>query len=176
MSFAELIAKRYSVRSYKPDPVPDELLNRVLEAARLAPTAANRQPLQIIVIHTAGREAELRRIYHRPWFLEAPLVICVCTLRDQAWVRKHDGKCYADVDAAIVMDHMVLAATELGLGTCWIAAFDPKAAREVLDLPEGVEPCLVTPLGYPADQPAESFRASKERKPLADLVQYERWG
>jgi nitroreductase len=170
MEFAQLIQRRYSVRAYKPDPVPDETLQRVLEAARLAPTAANRQPFQIIVMHTAGRQAELRRIYQREWFGRAPLVICVCAVPGQGWVRQQDGKSYADVDAAIVMDHLILAAADAGLGSCWIAAFDPKAARQILELPSGVEPVAFTPLGYPADQPQP-----KARKPLAELVRYEHW-
>ena len=171
MNFAELIRQRYSVRAYKPASVPDELLAQVLEAGRLAPTAANKQPFRVIVIHTKGREAELRRIYHRDWFTQAPLILCVCTVRAEAWKRAmYDGKSHADVDATIVMDHMVLAAADLGLGTCWIAAFDPAAAREVLGLPAEVEPVLFTPLGYPADRPG-----SKERRPLAELVRYERW-
>jgi nitroreductase len=166
MDFGELVAKRYSVRAYKPDPVPEGLLEKVLEAARLAPTAANRQPFQIYVAGTAGREEALRKVYHRHWFTQGPLVLCVCTVPAQAWERvKFDGKCYADVDAAIVMDHMILAAAEAGLGTCWIADFNPAAAREVLHLPEGVEPVLFTPLGFPADEPKP-----KERKPLSELV------
>jgi nitroreductase len=169
MEFWELISKRYSVRAYKPDPVEEEKLQRVLEAARLAPTAANRQPFRLIVIHTAGREAELQRIYRRKWFTQAPLVICACAIPAQGWVRM-DDKPYTDVDVAIVMDHLILAATDLGLGTCWIGAFDPAAAREVLGLPDGVEPILFTPLGYPAQQPG-----SKDRKPLSQLVLYEQW-
>jgi nitroreductase len=170
MDFSELIQKRYSVRAYKPRPIEDEKLAQVLEAARLAPTAANLQPFQIIVVHTQGRETELGRIYHRAWFTQAPLVLCVCSIPTEGWVRSHDRKNYTDVDAAIVMDHLILAATELGLGTCWIAAFDPAAAREVLGLPAGVEPVIFSPLGYPADEPYP-----KERKPLSDLVRYERW-
>ena len=85
----------------------------------------------------------------------------------QAWSRR-DNKSYGDVDVTIAMDHLILAATELGLGTCWIAAFDPEAAREVLGLPEGVEPVAFTPLGYAADHPE-----TKRRKPLSDLVRYE---
>ena len=171
MTFAELVRARYSVRAYRPDPVPDELLAAVLEAGRLAPTASNRQPFRIIVIHTAGREAELGRVYGREWFVQAPLVLAVCSIQGEAWTRvNHDGRSYADVDAAIVMDHLVLAAADLGLGTCWIAAFDPRAAREVLALPDDVEPLLFTPLGFPADRPRP-----KERKPLAELVRYERW-
>jgi nitroreductase len=170
VSFAELIRARYAVRAYRPDPVPDELLAQVLEAGRLAPTASNRQPVRVIVIHTAGREAELGRIYQREWFAQAPLVLCVCTVPREAWIREVDGRSYADVDAAIVMDHLVLAATELGLGTCWVAAFDPAAAREILGLPDDVEPLLFTPLGFPADQPR-----AKERRPLGELVHLERW-
>jgi nitroreductase len=166
MEFSELIRKRYSVRAYKPDPVEEEKLEQVLEAARLAPTAANRQPFQLIVIPTAGHEAGLRRIYSREWLLQAPLVICACAITEQGWVRM-DGKPYTDVDVSIAMDHLILAATDLGLGTCWIAAFDPAAAREVLNLPYGVEPVAFTPLGYPADQ----LRA-KQRKALSDLVRY----
>ena len=170
MEFSELVSQRYSVRAYRPVPVEDEKLQKVLEAARLAPTAANRQPLQIIVVHTEGREQELKRIYKTDWFVQAPLVICMCATPSRAWVRRSDSKVYSDVDAAIVMDHLVLAATDLGLGTCWIAAFDPDAAREVLELPDGVEPIVFTPLGYPADQPGP-----KQRRPISELVRFERW-
>ncbi len=169
MDFQELINKRYSVRAYKSEPVEDEKLEQVLDAARLAPTASNRQPFQFIVIHTAGREAELRRIYRADWFCKAPLVICACSVPSQAWSRM-DKKNYGEVDVTIAMDHLILAATALGLGTCWIAAFDPEAAREVLGLPEGVEPVVFTPLGHPADQPG-----AKRRKPLSELVRYEGW-
>lgn len=169
MGFSELARKRYSVRAYRSDAVEEAALQEVLGAARIAPTAANRQPFQLIVIPTAGREAELRRIYDREWFVQAPLVICACGLPAQGWVRM-DGKVYIDVDVAIAMDHLILAATDLGLGTCWIAAFDPEAARKVLGLPDGVEPIVLTPLGYPADQPRP-----KTRKALSELVRHERW-
>jgi nitroreductase len=170
MKFLELAEKRYSVRAYKPDPVEDEVLEQVLEAARLAPTATNAQPFQLIVIHTAGREAELRRVYNLDWFVQAPLVICICGIPAQGWTRR-DGKNYTDVDVAIVMDHLILAATDAGLGTCWVGAFDPQAARQVLGLPDGVEPIAFTPLGYPADQPKP-----KKRKALSELVRYEHGG
>ena len=169
MDFPQLIRTRYSVRAYKPDPVPEDLLARILEAGRLAPTAANRQPFRILVLRTADRRADLERIYGRPWFVQAPLVLGVCTVPAEAWVRR-DGKNYADVDASIVMDHLVLAAAAEGLGTCWVGAFDPAAAREALGLPEGVEPLAFTPVGYPADRPAE-----KKRKPVGELVRHGRW-
>ncbi len=169
MSFLELARKRYSVRAYKSKPVEDEILQQVLEAARLAPTAANRQPFQLIVIHTVDREEELSRIYPRPWFVQAPIVICTCSVPSESWVRQ-DGKKYCEVDVAISMDHLTLVAADLGLGTCWVAAFDPVAAREILGLPDEVEPIAFTPLGYPDDQPKE-----KKRKSITELVRYEHW-
>jgi nitroreductase len=169
MQFIELARKRYSVRSYKAALVEDDKLQLVLQAARLAPTAANRQAFRLIVILTKNRESELLRIYNRSWFVQAPVVICICAIPNEAWVRL-GGKNYSDVDAAIVMDHLVLAATDLGLGTCWIAAFDPVAARDVLGIPEQVDPIAFTPLGYPADQ-----SPAKKRKNLDDLVKYNHW-
>jgi nitroreductase len=170
MNFQELTKKRYSVRAYKPDPVEDEKLARILEAARLAPTAANRQAFRVIVIRTAERKDDLRRVYGRDWFVQAPLVLCVCAVPSEAWVRKYDGWNAAEVDATIVMSHIVLAAAEEGLGTCWIAAFDPAAAREVLGLPPDVIPSAFTPLGYAADA-----ATPKKRRPLDELVRRERW-
>jgi len=166
MEFFELIQKRYSVRAYHARPVEEEKLQKVLEAANLAPTAANRQPFRLIVIQTKGREKELKRIYSRDWFVQAPFVICMCAVKSEGWVRR-DGKNYAEVDATIAMDHLILAAAALGLGTCWVAAFDPQAAREVLGLSDDLEPVAMTPLGYPAD----SWKP-KRRKPLSELVRY----
>jgi len=169
MDVFEAIESRYSVRGYKPEPVSDELLTKVLEAGRRAPTAANRQPIRIIVVHVKGREEELTRVYGRPWLLQAPLVLAVVAVPGEAW-RRMDDKPYDEVDATIVMDHLVLAATALGLGTCWIAAFDPDAAREVFGLPDDVELVAITPLGHPA-----KASANTPRKPLEELVRYERW-
>src|SRR5512139_1889689 len=115
MDFSDLSQHRYSVRAYKSDPVEESKLRKVLDAARLAPTAANRQPFQLIVVHTAGREAELQRIYNREWLTQAPLIICACGVAGEAWVR-NDKRRYLDVDVAIVMDHLILAAADQGLG------------------------------------------------------------
>ena len=169
MEFLELARQRYSVRAFKSDPVEDNKLQQVLEAARLAPTAHNLQPFQLLVIHTKGREAELRRIYSAPFFVKVPILICACGIPSQSWVRR-DGENYCDVDVAIAMDHLILAATNLGLGTCWIAAFDALAAREVLKLPDDVKPIVFTPLGY-----ADAKPGNKSRKPLEELVRHEHW-
>ncbi len=169
MDVLQAIKKRYSVRAYKPNAVEDEKLSTILEAARLAPTANNRQPFQIIVIHTDGRIKELLSIYEKTWFVQAPIILCVCGLPNQAWVGK-DGRQYYYVDIAIVTDHMVLAATKLGLGTCFIADFNEENARNVLKIPAEVEVILFTPLGYPADRPKTKLRKDKQ-----DLVRYEHW-
>ncbi len=166
MEFQKLIRQRYSVRAYKNTPVEAQKLDRILEAARLAPTAVNRQPFRLFVIKTSGRQEELRRIYNKDWFVNAPVIIGICYLRGKGWARK-DGKDFGGIDTAIVMDHLILAATDEGLGTCWIGAFDPEAAREFLELPEDMEPVVFTPVGYPDIEPKE-----KRRKPLDELVTY----
>lgn len=170
MEFTKLITARYSVRAYKPEPVEEDKLRAVLDAARLAPTACNRQPIRFVVVHTQGRQQELKRIYGAEWFSRAPIVICACVLPSEGWVRGSDSKNHCEIDAAIAMDHLILAAANAGLGTCWICAFDPIAAREALGLPDGVEPVAFTPLGYAADSPTE-----KNRKAIDDLVSYERF-
>lgn len=166
MSTLDVIEERYSVRSYRPDPVETDKLTKILEAGRLAPTAANRQAFKILVIEPNGREEELKAIYNRDWFVAAPLIIAVCIIPEQCWVRK-DGKNYGDVDGAIVMDHMILTAAELGLGTCWIGAFDTSAATKILGLDPAWEPIAFTPVGYPQGNPV-----SKIRKSINDLVVY----
>jgi len=169
MEFMELIKKRYSVRSYKNIPVEEWKIKKILEAVQMSPSAANRQPYKIIIIHTEGRQEELKKIYSAEWFVQAPVVICICGIKNLAW-KRNDGKNHVDIDCAIAMDHLVIAATDLGLGTCWICAFDPCQARKILKIPDDVEPIAFTPLGYPADSPRE-----KKRKLIEELVCYEFW-
>ena len=171
MDFEQLILARYSCRHYSDQAIEDHVLKKVLDAGRLAPTAANRQPFQIIVIKTSGKDDELLKIYPKEWFIEPPLILCVCSQADLGWRRKkYDDQSYAVVDAAIVVDHLTLQAADLGIGTCWIGDFDPQAAREFLSLPDDIEPVAFTPLGYPLDKPR-----TKKRKDLKDLVRYETW-
>ncbi len=164
MDFCELVKARYSCRAYKPDPVDGELVRRCLEAARLAPTASNAQAFRLHVMPTAGRTDDLLRLYHRAWFGQAPLVIGIVGLTSSNWVR-HDGRNYYGVDCAIVMDHLILQAADLGLGTCWVAAFDAAVARQLLRLAPDEEPVAFTPLGWPGDAPRP-----KQRKSLDELV------
>ncbi|MHC4592646.1 MAG: nitroreductase family protein [Planctomycetota bacterium] len=165
MDFYEVVEQRRSVRAYRNDPVEEEKLERILNAVRLAPTAANRQPMQFYVIRDAALRARMLEAYSQKWFAEAPVIVCACARPGEAWQRV-DGKNYADVDVTIAMDHLILAATAEGLGTCWIGAFKPDRLREVLDLPPELEPVALTPLGYPAAQPAPT-----PRKALDEIVE-----
>ena len=169
MNFLELAEKRISVRGYLPEPVAEAALAKVLEAARLAPSAANRQPLHIIVVRDAAMRRELGAAYAREWFQQAPLLLAVCVEPAKAWVHA-SGKNFADVDGAIMMDHITLCAAELGLGTCWIVAFDIAKAKSALHLPDGIEPLALTPLGKPNDA-----GRPKTRKPLVEIIHHDRW-
>jgi nitroreductase len=169
MEFLELARRRFSVRAYRATEIEESKLQSVLEAGRLAPSAANRQPLGFVVVRGEAQRHALGEAYPHEWFWKAPAVIVVCIEPARSWVRV-DGKNYADVDGAIAMDHMTLCAADLGLGTCWIGAFDPVKAKRVLCLPDGVEPLAMTPLGYPA----EPSRA-KSRKMASALVHRESW-
>ena len=169
MDVFEVFRKRYSVRGYRPDAVEPDKLVKVLEAARQAPTAANRQPFRVLVVHTQGREEELARVYGRRWFTQAPLVIGFVAVPQEAW-RRVDDKPYDEVDATIAMDHLVLAATALGLGTCWVAAFDPGVLGNALGLKEAERVYAITPLGYP--RPGWVNPRTKSRKSLEEIVEF----
>jgi len=157
MDFYEVIRTRRSIRGYQERPVEEDKLQRILEAARLAPSAANRQPWQFLVIKTEKIKKEFQRAYNKDWFWQAPVIICACGIKKEAWIRS-DGKSYLDVDVAIAMDHLVLAATAEGLGTCWIGAFNPSEVKKILNLPDDIEPVALTPLGYPATSPKPTHR------------------
>ncbi|HLB27615.1 MAG TPA: nitroreductase family protein [Dehalococcoidales bacterium] len=168
MKFLELAKKRYSIRDYQNKPVEEEKLKEILEAARLAPTGANRQAFQLIVVHTAGKkEEELRAIYKADWFLKAPIFICACATETDGQPYREAG---AHLNVAIAVDHLVMAATDLGLGTCWIGAYDRDAIRKILGIPENVHPVILVAVGY-----AEGEPRPKTRKPIEELMRYEHW-
>ena len=171
MEFLDLAKKRHSVRGYLDKPVEDSLLEKVLEAGRLAPSACNRQPWVVIVLKDQASRRRLESVYNKEWFLRAPVIISVCCDHSASWKRA-DGKDYGIVDAAIALDHMTLAATEAGLGTCWIGAFNADQARNVLKLPENIDPIAFTPLGYPGTEAA----VKKSRKKMDEIVFWEYFG
>lgn len=171
MSFLQLAKKRFSVRKFKPDSVKDEDLQYILEAGRIAPSANNAQPWQFIVIKDEAKNETVSGLYHREWFRDAPVVIVIIADHGKSWHRAQDGKDHADIDAAIAADHMTLAATERGLGTCWVCNFDLEKTKAYFNLPEHLEPMALLPLGYP-DVEVDTERHSEKRKPLSEIVVY----
>ncbi|WP_407411618.1 nitroreductase family protein [Methanobrevibacter sp.] len=167
MEFIDVITERYSVRGYLDKEVEKEKLEYVLKAATMAPTGVNAQPFKVYVIDTKKHKEALSKIYGAKWFVEAPYVLCVVAIIDQAWTRPWDKKNIADIDATIVMDHMILAAQDVGLGTCYIGAFKKQEAHRFLDLEENEEAVLFTPLGYPNAEPRDT-----PRKELDEFVVY----
>lgn len=142
MDVFEAIKNRRSIRGYKDEPVPEEALSQVLEAARLAPSAANRQEYKFIVVKDeATRKALVPACNNQKFVGEAAVVIVGCATNPE---RK-----YARVDVAIAMDHMTLAAHALGLGTCWIGAFSEEEVKKLLGIPEEVSVVCLLPLGHP---------------------------
>ena len=166
----EAIKTRRSIRKYQDKPVEEEKLNKVLEAARLSPSAANFQPWDFIVVKEKAAKERLLTAYPRPWFSTAPIIIVICATPKKAWKRS-DGEEFWKVDAAIAAQSMILAATAEGLGTCWICAFDEKKAKKALGVPESVRAVVMMLLGYPDEQKGKVT----ERKPISEICHYDRW-
>jgi len=171
MEFRELIRFRESVRSYDSDkPVPRNVLDRILEAGRLAPSAANRQPWRFLVVSSKEMLAKVGKCYGKDWFRAAPVILIVVGRRADAWVRRYDGYNSLETDLTIAMDHMILAAANEGVGSCWIAAFEPDILHNALGLNEDEKVFAITPLGYPEE--GYQSQQIKSRKDLAEVVEY----
>jgi nitroreductase len=170
MDFNQVISKRFSVRSFTSQEIDQNCILEILKAARLAPSAVNFQPWHFIVITGKENLTELQQVYPRNWFREAPVCIVVCSDHSQSWKRKSDEKDFADVDAAIVIDHLILKATDLGLGTCWVCNFDVEIARKNLQIPDHIEPIALIPLGYTTTE-----APPKSRKPLSEMVHWQKF-
>ena len=164
MTFLELVRSRYSCRGYEEKPVEKEKLSYVMECVRMAPSAVNRQPWLFRVIDSAEEKAKLQQCYGREWFNTAPTYILVSILHDEEWVRA-DGKRHGDIDIAIAVEHLCLAATEQGLGTCWVCNFDAALAKQLFALPENEEPAVIIPIGYPAVE-----ATPKKRKDMTEIL------
>lgn len=170
MEFSELAKKRYSVRSYNGKKVEKEKLEKILEAAHVAPTAANLQPVRLLVIQQAEGLEKLSKaanIYH------APLAIVVCADHDKAWVRPFDKKQTCDIDASILTDHMMLQASELGLGSVWICYFKPDILREEFCIPKNLEPVNILAVGYSEETPQSPDRHEETRIAVKSLASFE---
>jgi nitroreductase len=174
MKFLELARNRYSCRSYKPDPVEDAKLSYILEAGRVAPSAANRQPWHFIVIRDDETRKKLFGAYQREWYIQAPVHLIICGSPKHSWKRSYDNWDALCIDIGITVDHMTLAATDQQLATCWICNFDPVKCREILQLPYDIEPMVILPVGYPADE-VNPERHSTLRKKSDDIIHFEKF-
>ena len=165
----EVIAARRSIRKFKTDPVEEDKLARILESTRLAPSARNFQPWHYVVVTDPKIRQRLQRAHDSEWFYGAPVIVCACGEPSRNPARP-GARDYRDIDVSISLDHLILAATAEGLGTCWVGAFDPVVVREELGIPEGIEPILMTPLGYPDEAPT-----ARERKSFEQVFHRNRW-
>ncbi|MDP8305855.1 MAG: nitroreductase family protein [Candidatus Chlorobium antarcticum] len=169
MDFLELAASRCSTRSFKADPIPDEVINRILEAGRLAPSAKNLQPWRFTVVRTPAMLAKVHACYSRNWLYSAPAILIVSGRHENAWVRSTDSYNSLETDLAITLDHMILSAADEGVGTCWIGAFDLQVLKEALSMDEKEEIFAFTPLGYPAE---DFTPVPKNRRPLEETIRF----
>ena len=172
MHFNQLLRERYSIREYKSLKVSKALVIEVLEAGRMAPSAANKQPWHFILVSDEENLKKIKAAYNRDWIKNVPQIIVVCGDHNESWKRAVDQKDHCDVDAAIAIDHMTLRATELGLGTCWVCHFEPSVVKEVLKLPDYIEPIALLPIGYPI----ENNTPAKKRKAFSEVAFEEVFG
>jgi nitroreductase len=169
MEILETIRKRRSIRTYQDKIVEPEKLNRVLEAARLAPSASNRQEWRFVVVQDINtREQLMKAASNQRFVAQAPVVIAACADTDMH-VMRCGQLCYT-IDVAIAIDHMTLQAVEEGLGTCWVGAFDQAEVKRILNIPERIQIVSMLTLGYPAITPTPS-----RRKKLEEIVMHEKW-
>ena len=162
----ELCEKRYSVRKYSAEAVSDDDLRYVFECARMVQSAVNFQPWKFVVVRSEAAKADIRRCYDREWFASAPLYIVALRDVNANWVRSSDGKPHGDIDVAIAVEHICLAAAERGLGTCWVANYDTALLNQLFGDADH-EAVAVVPIGHIA---ADCPFAPKKRKEMSLIV------
>lgn len=170
MDFLALAKKRFACRKFHDREVEPVKLDLILQAGRVAPTGANRQPQRVLVVRSKEGRERLARCTRD---FGAPCALVVCADRSEAWTRQYDDKTITDIDATIVTDHMMLCATSLGLDTLWVCMFRPEAVREEFALPEHFEPVNILLIGYGDCLPADPERHELMRKPIGETVFYE---
>ena len=161
MSFLDLVKQRYSCRSYQEKIVEQEKLDYVMECVRFAPSAVNKQPWMFRIVKNEADKAKLHECYNREWFQTAPMYIICSILHDEEWVRA-DGKHHGNIDIAIAVEHLCLAATEQGLATCWVCNFDAEKCKQLFAIAGNEEPAVLIPIGYAADESMEKKRKAME--------------
>lgn len=168
-NFLDLARSRHSVRNYENKAVEQDKLDAILEAGRIAPTAANQQPCHFLVLNDTDGLAKLNRGCGSHG---APLAIIVCADKNAAWVRPFDGASMVDIDTTIAADHMMMTAQDLGLSSCWITYFDPAVVREQFNIPANLAPVNILAIGYGAERAKSPGRFASDRKPLNTIIQY----
>ena len=164
MNLLELIKERYSCRNYQTRSVEKEKLDYIMECVRLAPSAVNRQPWLFHIVKNENEKVKLQQCYNRDWIKTAPMYIIASILHDEEWIRS-DGKHHGNIDIAIAVEHICLAATEQGLATCWVCNFDAARCKDLFRMPENEEPAVIIPLGYAADE-----MKPKNRKEIDEII------
>ena len=172
MEFEKLITERYSVRNFQPEHLPQETIDKILEAGHKAPTGCNYQPQRILVLNTDESIAKLKECTKCHFNAQAAML--VCHNKDESWVRKYDGALSSPVDAAIVTTYMMLAAQNEGVGTCWVMHFDPNAMREAFGIPDHVEPVALIVMVYPSDD-AKPLDLHHQFRPMNEIVFYDKF-
>lgn len=157
MRFLDLTKQRYSCRSYQERAVEKEKIEYVMECVRMSPSAVNRQPWRFRVVESDADRQRLCQCYNREWFATAPTYIIASVLHNEEWIRA-DGKHHGNIDVAIAVEHLCLAAAEQGLGTCWVCNFDVELCSRLFDIPANEEVAVLIPIGYAADEPKEKVR------------------
>ena len=177
MNVIEAIAVRRSVRAYSTKPIPAEVMQRMREALRGAPSACNLQPWHFILVEDEGLRRRVAEAANGQSFIAAaPVIVVACGLPARAYPRMGGHASSLDIDVAIALDHLTLAAVAEGLGTCWIGAFDEAAAKRVLQVPEAVRIVAMTPLGYPASPGLIHPLGGTGRKSEAEIFSHDRYG
>lgn len=170
MEFEQLIADRYSVRSFRQEHLPIEVIDRILSAGHLAPTGCNFQPQRILVLNTDASIEKLRACTRSHF--GAPTAMLVCHNENESWHRPYDGALSSPVDAVIVATHLMLAAHNAGVGSCFVMHFNPAKIKEAFAIPEGVEPVALLVMGYPAED-AKPHEYHFKTRPIEETVVYE---
>lgn len=172
MSIDKLFLERKSVRSFSNKEVDKETILELLKAARLAPSAVNYQPWRFFICTTDDVKQRIVESYPRKWFESAPLYIVACSDKSQSWKRGADHKDHGNIDVAIAVTHLMLKATELGLGTCWVCNFDATILIEALNLNHLLEPVAIIPIGYPSEAVAIETEQPKKRKSVDEFTEW----
>lgn len=168
MDFGKVIKERFSVRKYKPDMIRDDELSRILEAGMLAPTGCNYQPQRIYVLKSAEAIAKIRSLSRCAF--DAPVVLLIALDETADWKSPLESGCRAGIqDVSIVADHMMLAAWDMGIGSCWVNYFKPSEVKKAFDLPLNETPVLLMTLGYPAND-AKPLKLHYESKAMSEIV------